>query len=145
MGDTGSAGSLLLYTIMVLGLCAVMLGLSSLLGERTRRTRATDEPYESGIIATGGSRFRMSSQFYLVAMFFVIFDLEAVFIFAWAVSAREAGWPGLIEIGVFIGILVAALLYLWRRGARDWGPRGRQPAGARRHTVDPEYRITDTD
>ena len=132
MAETANAGNLLLYTAMVSGLCLLMLGLSALLGERTRRTPATDEPYESGIVSTGGARYRMSARFYLVAMFFVIFDLEAVFIFAWAVSARESGWPGFVEITVFIGILLAALIYLWRLGALDWGPRGRQPAAMRR-------------
>jgi NADH-quinone oxidoreductase subunit A len=59
-------------------------------------------------------------RFYLVAVLFVIFDLEAVFIFAWAVAARQAGWAGYIEILVFIGVLAAALAYLWRVGALDW-------------------------
>ena len=128
MGETGGAGSLLFYTVLVLGLCVLMIALSAILGERTRQTQATDEPYESGIVSTGGSHYRMSSKFYLVAMFFVIFDLEAVYVIAWALTAREAGWPGLIEITVFIAILLAALVYLWRLGALDWGPRGKQPS-----------------
>ncbi len=63
-------------------------------------------------------------KFYLVAMFFVIFDLETVFIFAWAIAFREVGWTGYIEMLVFVGVLVAALIYLWRLGALDWRPRG---------------------
>lgn len=125
----GPLGTLAFYAALVLGLCVAMLGLSAVLGQRTRRTRATDEPYESGIVSTGRHRPRLSAQFYLVAMFFVIFDLEAVYIFAWAVTAREAGWPGYIEIMVFIGVLLAALVYLWRLGALDWGPK---PRAARR-------------
>jgi NADH-quinone oxidoreductase subunit A len=97
-----------------------MLGLSSLLGQR-HTDRATGEPYESGIVSTGSARLRLSAEFYLVAMFFVIFDLEAVFIFAWAIAFREVGWAGYSEILVFIGILIAALIYLWRQGALDWG------------------------
>ncbi|MBI2384313.1 MAG: NADH-quinone oxidoreductase subunit A [Gammaproteobacteria bacterium] len=110
-----------------------MLGLSWLLGERTRYTKATLEPYESGIIATGGARFRMSAKFYLVAMMFVIFDLEAVYIFAWAVAARESGWPGYVEVLIFIMILVAGLAYLWRVGALEWGPQSRQKPTDRRY------------
>ena len=67
----------------------------------------------------------VSAKFYLVAMFFVIFDLEAVFIFAWAIAARELGWAGYCEILVFIAILLAALAYLWRLGALDWSPSRR--------------------
>lgn len=123
MGETATTGSLLLYTLMVLGLCGAMLGLSAILGERTRRTQATNDPYESGIVSTGGARLRFPAKFYLVAMFFVIFDLEAVYIFAWAVAAKESGWAGFIEISIFIGILLVALIYLWRLGALDWGPK----------------------
>lgn len=65
------------------------------------------------------------SQFYLVAMLFVIFDLESVFIYAWAIALRPAGWPGYMAILAFIGLLLAALVYLWRIGALDWGPKPR--------------------
>ena len=111
-----------LYFIAVLLLVAGMLGFSHVLGQR-HRERATDDPYESGIVSTGPGRTRPDVKFYLVAMLFVIFDLEAVFIFAWSVSIRELGWPGYIEILIFIGVLLAALVYLWRLGALDWGPR----------------------
>jgi NADH-quinone oxidoreductase subunit A len=118
--------SLVLYIALVIGLCVVMLGLSWLLGERTPYTKATLDPYESGIVHVGDSRYRFSAKYYLIAMFFVIFDLEAVFVYAWAVSARESGWPGYIEMLVFLGILVAALAYLWRQGALEWAPRPRK-------------------
>jgi len=108
------------YFLLVVLLVAGMLLLSHLLGER-HRDPATDIPYESGIIPTGTAETRFSAKFYLVAMFFVIFDLEAVFIFAWAVAARELGWLGYGEIALFIGILLAALVYLARLGALDWG------------------------
>jgi NADH-quinone oxidoreductase subunit A len=110
---------LLVYFIIVLVVVASILGLSFILGER-HREKATGEPYESGIVSTGTARVRFDIKFYLIAMFFVIFDLEAVFIFAWAVALREVGWAGYIEILIFIGILVAALIYLWRLGALDW-------------------------
>jgi len=99
---------------------AGMLVISYALGERHVEP-ATGEPYESGILPTGTARIRFDVRFYLVAMFFVIFDLEAVFIFLWAVALKQAGWTGYIEIAVFIAILVAALAYLWRLGALEWG------------------------
>jgi NADH-quinone oxidoreductase subunit A len=101
-----------------------MLGLSYVLGEK-HNERETGEPYESGILTTGSARLRLSAKFYLVAMFFVVFDLEAVFVFAWAIAARELGWVGYGELLVFVGILVAALIYLARLGAFDWGTRRR--------------------
>ena len=72
------------------------------------------------VLSAGSARVRLSAQFYLVAMLFVIFDLEAVFLFAWAVTARSLGWPAFWEAVIFVGVLAAALLYLWRVGALDW-------------------------
>lgn len=118
--------SLVLYIALVIGLCVVMLGLSWMLGERTPYTKATLDPYESGIVHVGLGRFRFSAKFYLMAMFFVIFDLEAVFVYAWAVAVRESGWAGYIEMVVFLLILVAALVYLWRLGALEWAPKPRK-------------------
>ncbi len=112
---------LALYFVVVVILVAGMIGVSYVLGER-HRDRATGDPYESGIVSTGSARLRVSAKFYLVAMFFVVFDLEAVFIFAWAVALREVGWSGYIEALIFIAVLVATLVYLWREGALDWGP-----------------------
>lgn len=121
------------YLAAVLTIVGGMVGLSWVLGER-RRERATTEPYESGIVSTGSARARFPIHFYLVAMIFLIFDLEAVYLFAWAVAARDVGWLGYVEILVFVGVLLAAWAYLWRVGALDWGPsrhraelRGRRP------------------
>lgn len=116
---------LALYTGLVLVVAAGMIGLSYLLGEH-HRERATGEPFESGIETTGSARIRFPVKFYLVAMFFVIFDLESVFIYAWAVALRKVGWAGFGVAAMFIGALVAALVYLWRVGALDWGPSGRR-------------------
>lgn len=113
---------LVVYFVVAVVLIAALLALSYVLGER-HRGRATDEPFEAGVPVTGSARQRLTAKFYLVAMFFVIFDLEAVFIIAWALAARTLGWAGYIEIVIFIGILLAALVYLWRLGALDWGPR----------------------
>jgi len=110
------------YFIAVVVLLAGMLTISWVLGER-HKEHATNEPFESGMPITGTARQRLTAKFYLVAMFFVIFDLEAVFIVAWALAARPLGWAGYIEILIFIGVLLAALVYLWRLGALDWGTR----------------------
>ena len=107
------------YTAVVLGLVTVMIGLSFVLGQR-HHDRSTDSPYESGILSEGSARVRLSAKFYLVAMFFVIFDLEAIFIFAWAVAVRETGWTGYVEIFIFITVLLITLAYLWRVGALEW-------------------------
>ena len=108
------------YALAVLAVAGVMIGVSYFLGER-HSDRAKGQPYGSGIVSTGSARVRFPAHFYLVAMFFVIFDLEAVFLLAWAVAAEEVGWLGYFEILVFVGILVAAWAYLWRIGALDWG------------------------
>src|SRR5246500_3494488 len=113
---------LAVYTISVGMLVVAMLGLSYVLGQR-HQDRATGSPYESGILSEGSARVRFPAKFYLVAMFFVIFDLEAVFIFAWAVAVRETGWAGYAEILLFIMVLLATLAYLWRVGALDWRQR----------------------
>jgi NADH-quinone oxidoreductase subunit A len=111
-----------LYFAAVILLSAAMIAISWVLGQR-HAGMATREPFESGIVTVGYARFRFPAKFYLVAMFFVIFDLEAVFIFAWAIAYRDVGWSGYIEVVVFIAILLAALVYLWRLGALDWAPR----------------------
>lgn len=118
------------YLALVGFVIAAMLLLSFALGQR-HHDRSTDSPYESGILSEGTARVRFSAKFYLVAMFFVIFDLEAVFLFAWAVAVREAGWPGYWEVFIFVGVLGATLAYLWRVGALDWksGPRIVSPRG----------------
>src|SRR5690606_30813691 len=113
---------LAVYSATAIGLVGAVLAASHALGERHREV-ATGDPFESGIVPVHRARFRMRAQFYLVAVFFVIFDIEAVFIVTWAVIAREGGWAPFIEIAIFIVVLIAALAYLWRVGALDWGPR----------------------
>jgi NADH-quinone oxidoreductase subunit A len=119
-----------LYAVLVLVVAAAILIMSWLLGER--QYHGSDaERYESGIKPAGPLPRRLSVDFYQIALFFVIFDLEAVFIFAWAVSARRLGWPGYLELLVFVVLLFAGLVYLWRVGALDWGPAGRRRREAR--------------
>ncbi|HYE35053.1 NADH-quinone oxidoreductase subunit A [Methylocaldum sp.] len=107
------------YVAAVVVVVAAMLAIPYVLAQ-SHRGRATGEQFESGVVPVGDIHVRLSIQFYPVAIFFVIFDLESVFIFAWAVAFREAGWVGYVEMSVFIGILLAALIYLWRIGALDW-------------------------
>ena len=122
------------YAIAVLIVVGTMLGLPALLGERhsnkpdRRREIATGEPYESGIRPTGGTTIRLPIQYYLVAMFFVIFDLEAVFLYAWAVAVQETGWVGFIEASIFVAVVLAALAYLWGVGALDWSAQFQRPS-----------------
>jgi NADH-quinone oxidoreductase subunit A len=109
-----------LYSVLVLALVTAMLVISFFLGER-HLERVTGEPYESGVKPTGSTAIPLSIKFYLIALFFVIFDVESVFIFAWAIALRELGWAGYIEIIIFILVIVLTLVYLWRMGALDWG------------------------
>lgn len=118
----------LIYGISVIGLLAATLIVARLLGARTRHTDSTDLPFESGIVPVGSAdQTRLSIEFYLIAMFFVLFDLETIFIFAWAAAFYELGWQGYLGATVFIVILLAALVYEWRTGALDWGVLHRRP------------------
>ena len=114
---------LLFYAGLVFSLVGLILGVSHVLGQR-HHERATHEPYEGGILSTGSARLRFSSQFYLIAMLFVIFDVETIFIVSWAIAFRELGWYGYIGVLVFILLLVVVLVYEWRNGALDFGPDG---------------------
>jgi NADH-quinone oxidoreductase subunit A len=116
---------LFLYGLIVLSLVGAMLGISYVLGQR-HQERATREPYEGGILSAGSARIRFSSQFYLVAMLFVIFDVETIFLFSWAIAFRELGWYGYAGMIVFLILLVVVLIYEWRAGALDFGPDGKK-------------------
>ena len=120
---------LVVYFVAIIALVLTMLGLSWLLGEH-RANNATNEPFESGVVSVGNAQGRISVDFYLIAIFFVIFDLETVFIFAWAIAFFELGWQGYFSMLVFVGVLVIALIYEFRSGALDWGMKtqtARQP------------------
>lgn len=116
---------LLVYAALVILIVGGMIGLSYFLGQRHKETQ-TDTIFESGIKTTGDARIRFPVHFYIVAMFFVIFDLEAAFIISWAIAFRETGWPGYIGVLIFIIILFVVLLYEWRIGALDFGPKGKK-------------------
>lgn len=110
--------ALALYLVATLGLVASMIVLPRFLAPR-HAGRATVQPYEGGMLPTGTARTRVSVPFFRIAVFFVLFDLEAVFITAWAVSARETGWWGYAGFGVFLALLLAALGYLIQSGGLD--------------------------
>jgi NADH-quinone oxidoreductase subunit A len=112
---------LLLYAGIVAFLLTAILLLSYFLGQH-HHDRATRLPYEGGIQQAGSARLRFSAQFYLVAMLFVIFDVEAVFIMLWALGFYELGWAGYIGAAVFIAQLVVVLIYEWGIGALNIGP-----------------------
>jgi len=115
----------LVYGAIVFSLVLIILGLSYALGQH-HNDRATSEPYEGGILSTGSARLRFSSQFYMIAMLFVIFDVETIFIVSWAIAFRELGWYGYFGVLSFIVLLVLVLIYEWRNGALDFGPDGKK-------------------
>lgn len=122
---------LVIYFSAIVALLGGVLGVSHFLGQR-RHVKATQEPFESGIVSVGSARLRLSVSFYVVAILFVIFDLETIYLFAWAIAFEEVGLVGFVEAMVFTLILLATLVYLWKMGALDWAPKQRSLA-AKRH------------
>jgi NADH-quinone oxidoreductase subunit A len=102
-----------------------MIGLSTLLGPRNP-TPEKLAPYECGMPAVGDARERQSVKFYLVAMIFLLFDIEVAFLYPWAMALRDLGWAGLMQIVTFFGILLVGYIYVWRKGILDWGPVARR-------------------
>jgi len=114
---------LLIHVLVVMGLAGGMVLLSALVGKH-RPTRAKLQPYECGILPTGDARQRFSVKFYLVAMLFILFDVEAVFLYPWAVIYRELKMFGFWEMLVYIAILLVGFFYIWKKGALDWSRPG---------------------
>jgi NADH-quinone oxidoreductase subunit A len=113
--------SLVVYAVIVAALMAVLLVLTEWLGHQSPG-REKQRPYESGIIPTGAARLRYPVPFFMVAVFFLLFDLEGAFIFSWAVAAEPLGWAGWLQISFFIFVLLLGLAYIWRKGGLAWGP-----------------------
>ncbi|GAA4503933.1 NADH-quinone oxidoreductase subunit A [Gluconacetobacter tumulicola] len=119
---------LMLYAIAIAALLSVMLALASVTGNRRvgpARGASMNLPFESGILPVGSAHLRLPVQYYLIAVFFVIFDAEAVFLFSWAPIVRQAGWQGYAAVLLFTVYLGIALAYLWRSGGLEWGPTQR--------------------
>jgi len=100
-------------------LAAGLITVSYLLGKRVKN-RVKDMPYESGIVPTGDARQRFSVKFYLVGMLFILFDIEAIFLYPWAVVYRELLMPGFVEMLIFVILILSGFFYIWKKGALDW-------------------------
>ena len=111
--------------LLALVLAAVLIGISRLLGKRVRN-KIKDTPYESGIVPTGDARSRFSVKFYLVAMLFILFDIEAIFLYPWAVVFRELKMFGFVEMLVFVILILSGFFYIWKKGALDWSQDSRE-------------------
>ncbi len=120
--------SLALYTGMVVFLVLLLMFVAYRFGRKTQN-KVKGQPFESGIEPTGQARLHEPVPFYLVAIFFTIFDVETLFIVSWAVAYDQLGWAGFAQMAVFIGVLFVALIYLWKVGALNWGPSAARPPG----------------
>ena len=130
---------LLLFMLAVGAVIAAALVGAWFIGAKARHGGARTLPFESGIVPVGDAEeVRLSIEFYLIAVFFVIFDLETIFIIAWAVAFFDVGWRGYIGASVFILLLLVALFYEWRSGALDWGLKRRAPGPGRYALTRPE-------
>src|SRR5258708_39955713 len=109
----------LAQAIIAMALAAGLLTVSYLLGKRVKN-RVKDMPYESGIVPTGDARHRFSVKFYLVGMLFILFDIEAIFLYPWAVVYRELKMFAFVEMLIFIVLILCGYFYIWKKGALDW-------------------------
>ena len=102
-----------------MALAAGLLSVSYLLGKKVRN-QVKDSPYESGMIPTGDARHRFSVKFYLVGMLFILFDIEAIFLYPWVVVYRDLKMFGFLEMAVFVVLILSGFFYIWKKGALDW-------------------------
>ena len=127
--------SILILFGMAVGFGVFTVFISQLLGPR-RPTPEKLAPYECGVPPVGDARERQSVKFYLVAMVFLLFDIEVAFLYPWAMAMRDLGWTGYVQVVLFTLILVAGYAYIWRKGILDWGPQvRRRPAAVVRGTT----------
>ena len=113
---------ILVQTGIAMAVATGMLGVSFLLGKKVRN-RVKDLPYECGITPTGSARERFSVKFYLVGMLFILFDIEAVFLYPWAVVYRELRLFAFVEMTIFVALILSGFFYIWKKGALDWAER----------------------
>ena len=111
--------SILIMIGLGAGFALVSVVLSSVLGPR-KPSPEKSAPYECGMPAVGDARERQSVKFYLVAMIFLLFDIEVAFLYPWAMALRDLGWNGFVQVLLFMGLLLAGYVYVWRKGALDW-------------------------
>jgi NADH-quinone oxidoreductase subunit A len=105
--------------LVAVGISVAMIVASRFLGPQAPDPKKL-QPYECGMTPIGGARVRFSVKFYLIAMLFILFDVEAIFLYPWAVVHRYLGWFGLIEMGIFMLVLLVGYVYIWKRGAFEW-------------------------
>ena len=122
--------AIIAFVIGVTFLCVFMLTVPLLLGGKSWG-RAKQEQFESGVVSAGGARIRLSAKFYLVAIFFVVFDLEALYLYAWSTSVREVGWFGFTTVLIFVVDLLIALIYAVAVGALNWAPTDKRKAAGK--------------
>jgi len=121
----GSMESLEAYVplalLLVVGflLSLVMVGITRIMGPR-RTTDIKTQPFESGSVSVGSARERFSVKFYMVALLFIVFDVEAVFVYPWAVNLATLGWPAMVTMLVFMATLIVGFVYVWKKGALEW-------------------------
>ena len=113
----------LVQALIAMALAAGLLSVSFILGKRVRN-RVKDMPYESGIVPTGDARRRFSVKFYLVGMLFILFDIEAIFLYPWVVVYRELKMFAFVEMLVFVILILSGFFYIWKKGALDWSGAG---------------------
>ena len=121
----------LLQVAIAMAVATLMLGLSYLLGKKVRN-RVKDMPYESGIVPIGDARQRFSVKFYLVGMLFILFDIEAIFLYPWAVVYRQLKMFAFVEMLIFIVLILCGFFFIWKKGALDWSYSDRPDAGGGR-------------
>ena len=130
--------SAIIYLAAAMGLVVFMLAVPRLLGGRSSGSQK-HENFEAGVVSAGSARIHLSAKFYLVAIFFVIFDLEALFLYAYSVSVRDVGWTGFIGAALFIGILFVGLIYEMRLGAMNWAPADKRKSKPRIYTKPADF------
>jgi NADH-quinone oxidoreductase subunit A len=134
--------SAIAFILAAIGLVVFMLVVPRLLGGRSQGSQK-EEVFEAGVVGSGNARIRLSAKFYLVAIFFVIFDLEALYLYAYAVSVREAGWLGFAAAGTFITILIIGLIYELSLGAMNWAPADKLRKKARLYAAPAGFNLAD--
>ncbi|HTK28287.1 MAG TPA: NADH-quinone oxidoreductase subunit A [Vicinamibacterales bacterium] len=124
--------SILIMIALGAGFALISVLLSSVLGPR-KPTAEKSAPYECGMPPVGDARERQSVKFYLVAMIFLLFDIEVAFLYPWAMALRDLGWNGFVQVVLFVALLLFGYIYVWRKGALDWGSE--PPARGRRSAI----------
>ncbi len=130
------------FILAAIGLVVFMLVVPRLLGGRSKGSQK-EEIFEAGVVGAGNARIRLSAKFYLVAIFFVIFDLEALYLYAYSVSVRETGWLGFAAAAIFIGVLIVGLIYELSLGAMNWSPADKLRKKARLYAAPAGFNLAD--